>query len=327
MEGPQSKEFDTAVYFSANDAILPWARAFLASLRETSPGLPVVLIPFNDQCESLLSLQRVFDFQVYTDPSFADLEELGERYEVGHTPHGRYWFRRYAAFWGVAKTFIYLDARQVVLADLQPYLESFAESTYDLVHFDTAIGQVYEPGPHRESLLVDRRGRGFNSGRWFSKRGAVTREDLIRLGYESLRIRHELNPRNTDQAFINYVADHLPMQTAHVADLFAEVARSAWARRTGSAFRDRSGIWRVWDHGGLDHLKQLLILHWAGIRDTPTMPHRAIYRKFRDQTVSSTERLLNISIDSLRWPWLAALEKTRTNRQINQAYKWLRGQR
>lgn len=114
------------VYFSANDAVYDWAIAFLNSFREFNPDLRLLLIPFNEECDRLLKLQDTYNFEIYTDPSFERLEAIGKAFELGHTPTGPYWFRRYAAFWGPCDRFMYLDARQVVLADLKPTIQALA---------------------------------------------------------------------------------------------------------------------------------------------------------------------------------------------------------
>ena len=80
--------------------VYDWAIAFLNSYRTFNPDLRLILIPFNDQCDRLLKLQDTYNFEIYTDPSFERLEAIGKAFELGHTPTGPYWFRRYAAYWG-----------------------------------------------------------------------------------------------------------------------------------------------------------------------------------------------------------------------------------
>lgn len=307
----------TGAYFSASDGVLPWAEAFLKSFREHNPTLSLFLIPFGGKSDELLRLSDQYQFEVFEDPSFADLEALGDRYELGHTPHGKYWFRRYAAFWGPLERFWYLDVRQLILADLSSSLTLLDD--FDLIHYDTAINQVYEPGPHRNELLGERRGRGFNSGRWLARRGAFTLDELLVLGEKSLQIRDQLNPRNTDQAFINYCCDHKPLRMAHLAELDGEMASNGWARAHPEVYRDGSD-WRVWDHGGLDHKKNLLLLHWAGIPESPVMPHRWLFRRFGGKGGAASRRALEWLKDSFAWPALALVVAMRRHRRINRIF-------
>ena len=183
------------VYFSANDHVLPWALAFLKSFRVLHPQTPLYLIPFNDEVENLLGLARRYNFKVFEDPeSFSRLEAIGDAFELGHsTGLGRYWFRRYAAFWGPLEEFLYLDVRQVVLGNLNPFINAPSSYNLDLVHYDVAVDQVYEPSPMLTGFLQQARGRGFNSGRWASRKGIFTLEDFEKLGAEAVAKRDQLN--------------------------------------------------------------------------------------------------------------------------------------
>lgn len=111
---------------------------------------------------------------VYEHPeAFARLEAIGASLELGRTPHGPRWFRRYAAFCGEAPLadFIYLDARTLVLSDLTELIAAPRTCGFDVMFTDSEVGQVYEPGPLRTGFLRAGRGRGFNSGRWAGRRG------------------------------------------------------------------------------------------------------------------------------------------------------------
>lgn len=253
------------VYFSANDAVYDWAIAFLNSFRTFNPDLRLLLIPFNDACDRLLTQQDTYTFELYTDPAFERLEAIGQAFELGHTPTGPYWFRRYAAFWGPCDRFMYLDARQVVLADLRPVIQALDDYDFDLLHFDCALDQVYEPGEFRRSLLRQGKARGFLSGLWAARKGLFGIESLEHLAESALQVREHLNARNTDQAFINYCCDMQPVRYGHVAEVLGDLCQNAWARQSGQVYRE-GHHYRLWDYGGLDHRKQVILLHWAGLQ-------------------------------------------------------------
>ncbi|WP_099237316.1 hypothetical protein [Synechococcus sp. BDU 130192] len=267
------------VYFSANDVVYDWAIAFLNSYRTFNPDLRLILIPFNDECDRLLKLQDTYNFEIYEDPSFARLEAIGQAFELGHTPTGPYWFRRYAAFWGKCDRFMYLDARQVVLADLKPVIQALGDYNFDLLHFDCAINQVYEPGELRRELLRQGKARGFNSGRWASQKSLFTLEEFERFANDALKVREQLNPRNTDQAFINYCCDMKPVRYGHVAEVLGGICQNSWARQSGYIYKSQNSYF-VWDYGGLDHKKRVLIIHWAGFSLNAIMPQRKFFNKF-----------------------------------------------
>jgi hypothetical protein len=268
------------VYFSANDKVYNWVIAFLNSFRAFNPDLRLILIPFNEDCDLLLQLRSQYNFEVYIDPSFARLEAIGKDFELGHTPTGHYWFRRYAAFWGDLDRFMYLDARQVVLADLTPLITALDEFNFEFLYYDCAINQVYEAGEFLQQLLRQGKGRGFNSGRWASRKGLFSLEVFEQLANEALKSRNQLNPRNTDQAFINYCCDMKPVVYGHFAEVIGGICQNSWARQSGDIYQE-NGKYYLWDYGGLDHKKQLVLLHWAGYQLSDPIPHRDLLLLFR----------------------------------------------
>lgn len=271
---------DLGVYFSANDVVYDWAIAFLNSFRTFNPNLRLLLIPFNDQCDKLLNLQSTYDFEIYTDPSFERLEAIGKAFELGHTPTGPYWFRRYAAFWGPCDRFMYLDARQVVLADLRPIIQALDDHDFELLHFDCVIHQVYEPGELRRELLRQGRAKGFNSGRWAARKRLFTLELFEAFAVDALKVRDQLNPRNTDQAFINYCCDIKPVRYGHVAEVLGDICQSSWARQSGRIYRENNRYY-LWDYGGINHKHQILLIHWAGYQQKFLYPRKILFLSFR----------------------------------------------
>ncbi len=300
------------IYFSANDAVYDWTYAFLSSLRGSNPDLIVYLIPFDGQCDRLLALRERFRFEVYEAPEgFERLEEIGQALELGHSTYGPHWFRRYAAFLGPLDAFIYLDARQLVLGSLQPFFDGLAQGL-DFVYYDTALVQVYEPGPIRTELLKDGRARGFLSGLWASRKGLFTLEEFETVVNELVQVREQMNPRNTDQFFINYCCDRKQVSYAQIADLAGDLCQAGWAGQPGEPYRDKEGTWRLWDYGGLDHRKKLMLLHWAGYPLESWIPHFKLLERYGLQ-MSLLEKLKGCGKGLIR--------KLKANRAINQ---WLK---
>jgi len=294
------------VYFSANNTVYDWTIAFLNSFRTFNPDLRLILIPFNSECDRLLKLKDIYNFEVYNDLSFERLEAIGQSLELGHTPTGPYWFRRYAAFWGPCDHFAYLDARQLILCKLEPIIHALEIYNFELLHFDCAIDQVYESGKLRRELLKNGRARGFNSGRWAARKGLFTLEELESFGRSALDVRESLNSRNTDQAFINYCCDLKPVRYGHVGEVLGGICHTSWARTTGKIYKE-DGKYYLWDYGGLHHKNQFLLLHWAGYSLNSLMPNYFLFLRFllRDRSflfqvyvycVSNLRDFLNIRL-------------------------------
>ncbi len=308
------------VYFSANDAVYDWAIAFLNSYRRFNPDLPLYLIPFDEDCDRLLDVQSEYDFKIYTDPAFERLEAIGEAFELGHSPGvGPHWFRRYAAFWGPLDEFLYLDARQIVLAELESFVAAPRKYGFEFMHYDCALDQVYEPGPFRHEMLRRNRGRGFLSGFWASRKNLFNIEEFEKLAEEALRIRDQLNPRNTDQAFINFCCDVKPVQYGHFAETMGGICQQAWANQTGSVY-EQDGAYYLWSYGKLNHKKRLVLLHWAGISEGPTMPERKWFSRWRYARSTTFHQLSSWMVNMIGYPVAVARDRVKSQRNINQYY-------
>ncbi|XOV91155.1 MAG: hypothetical protein ACFHWX_13190 [Bacteroidota bacterium] len=293
------------VYFSASDQVLNWTLAFLKSFRLYNPELPLVWIPFNEDCDKTAELSKEYQFETFRDLSFGDMQALGQAYDLGHSSHGQYWFRRYTAFWGPLDHFIYLDARQVLLADLSPVFDLLQTDQYDFLYYDIAPDQVYTPGPLRKEFIQKKGARSFLSGFWGSRKGLFGKEEMLSLGYESMHHRDQLNPRNTDQAFINYCVDSKPgLKTGHIAELLGGYIHKGWANQRGRVYPKGKNYY-LWDYRGLDHRKKVLFLHWAGFHWDDALPQSHILNKFSPPSVSTRlKRIINRmkrKVKSLFW--------------------------
>ncbi|WP_375471066.1 hypothetical protein, partial [uncultured Nostoc sp.] len=229
----------------------------------------------------------------------------------------------YASFWGPLDYFMYLDARQIVLADIKPFIEAVESLGFDFLHYDCAIDQVYEQGTFRQELLRERRGRGFNSGRWASRKGLFSIEEFEQLAESALKIRNQLNPRNTDQAFINYCCDMKPLCYGHFAEVIGGICQNGWARQSGSIF-ENNGKYFLWSYGSLDHKKQVIILHWAGYKLNSLMPSRNLFDKFYLKRQPILKYYISYLYTILDYSWRNPWEILRKNRSINSTYHFFK---
>lgn len=279
------------LYVLANDKVATWFSAFLRSFRTYNPDLSFCLIPFNEQAEECTRLAFQYGGDVHAPAGrFEELEYIGRKLVLGESTHGAHWFRRFAAFDGPFEDFAYLDCRMAVLADITPFIQSPHQFSVPLVHYDTAIDQVYNDGPTRRSLCRQGLGHGFLSGMWASHSGLFSFSEMETVAQNLVGLRAEMNTRNADQFFLNYLCDSRGIRTCHYADLDARFAHTAWANDRGSIYQDEEGVWRKWDFGGLQHRKRMMFLHWAGIHLTPSMPQFHIHRRFRPSQPCVTQR-------------------------------------
>ena len=144
------------------------------------------------------------------------------------------------------------------------------------------------------------------------------------LAEEALKIRDQLNPRNTDQAFINYCCDVKPVQYGHFAEVMGTICQEGWANQPGSVYEQNGGYY-LWNYGGLNHKKRLFLLHWAGISRTSTMPERDLFVHFQHGQSFSLRYLRARVRDFGVYPIRKGWEALRAHRHVNQLYHSILG--
>jgi hypothetical protein len=268
------------VYVLANDAVAEWLIALFRSIRLHMPEANVRVIPFDERIDGLERLKCEMEFEFLEHESFDWLVEIGRRLEIGRTELGPNWFRRFAAFLGGKGPFLYLDARVLVLSDLLAGFDAVEAGSVDFIHFGGDANQSFGQGQVRARLSAAGRCFGLNSGMWISRAGLFSRQDMERAADFCEANREQMNPRNTDQFFLNVLCAHSNARVVNFADLESDFGRDPWAFSHRKVFRQGNDT-RVWDHGGVSHCRRLPLVHWAGIRMSSSMPLRSLWTQYR----------------------------------------------
>lgn len=269
-----------AVYVLANDTVHEWFVALLRSIRRHMPRAKVRLIPFDSQIEKLRKLMSEFNFEVFEHESFPWLVEIGAKLELGRTPLGPNWFKRFGAFFGPDEVFAYIDARTLVLSDLEVAFDAVGLGSVDFVHFGGDPNQVFENGQVRRKFAAVGRCFGLNSGRWVSRSGLFSEEAMLAAAEFCMANRVQMNPRNTDQFFLNVLCAQSTARVVNFADLAGDFERDPWAFAHPRAYT-KNGEVRVWAHGAMSHGKRLPLVHWAGVKLSSAMPLRRLWTDYR----------------------------------------------
>jgi hypothetical protein len=314
---PADARQPSGIYVLANDAMQAWTKSFVASLRHYNPSLPLCLIPFDDDCSRVATLVETAGGTVLDRPDvFRRLERMGETLELGFAPYGKHWFRRFAVFDGPYDRFMYLDTRVVVLGPLQPIIDEVVADVCDVVHFDRMINEVYRDGPLRRRFVLAGRGRGFNSGSWASRAGLFTMGQMETATTTLSERRDQMNPRNTDQFFLNFLCDDHAVPAAQFADLHEDYTHVCWAGAGGAIYEDAAGAWRRWQFRSAEHRRRLPFVHWGGYRLSPSMPQYHLFARFQSSRYGLGRRVS----DWLRGLPGRCLATLRGNRWFNTLY-------
>jgi hypothetical protein len=268
------------IYCLANDLVLEWALALLESLREFAPGLPLLVIPYDERQEELARRLSAAGHCHFEHPEVEALHRLGRRFYPDDEFAAR-GFRKLAAFSGPFERFFLLDSDVVALAPLAELVAAVERRDPDLVHFDTDPDQVYRPGPLRDALVATGRGRGFNAGLLVGRRGLLDAARMTETLADLPADWPQLLVPNAEQPFLNLYADRHGLSLAAAHELVGDACSTCWP---AVGRLERAGaVWRLRDSGRWDEGWRFLFAHWAGHRLSPAMPNRAVWESFRQR--------------------------------------------
>lgn len=265
---------ETAIYITTMREDYYLVKALVASIEAHLPDPRILIIPDDDYRDESMCGYPVFR---PTDPRVLALDG---------------YYKKMRLFWGPAERFIHMDADQLVLRDLAPYVERVASRSRPFLLYNRHSGardKIQQEGEtaHRSEFL-DRTGEidwlerfdpairwqslpMINSGEFAASRDAIDHDDFLDTYARARRFYadHGLGVMNhsrrpgpfmADQGFFSYyMAKRCPLVAVEILyDLYG------WSGRSEDIVRFRPD-----DHS--DPLSWVLI-HWAGCLRPGPMP-------------------------------------------------------
>jgi|HubBroStandDraft_2_1064218.scaffolds.fasta_scaffold53930_2 hypothetical protein len=240
------------IYFIANDATRELAIAFLNSVRTFEPLMPVCVIPYNDDCEQVLTLQSTYDFAVWKD--YAALrwcDGISERFHG--TTLGQY--RKLAMWDGPFEQFVYIDADSVLLSGLDVIFGLLKDHDIVAASSDIPANRMFV---WKDSLPAE---PGFDSayaastGVLVSKQGLFTPAEIERCVETALPFAEHMELLCAEQAFLNYIFVTSGKRYSSILQAAREKNRRDIPQH----------VWSGRFQGDLLNTPDpVLIIHWAG---------------------------------------------------------------
>jgi len=284
---------ERAVYFLGNDRVLNFGIAAFESLRRTNPDLPAYLLPFNDELTKTRELAVRYNFQIIEDPALKVLHQTAEEFwDEKHRDHAM--LKKFFAFFGPAKLFLYADCDVVFLEDLGPLFDKFEQANLQFLSFEPSSDYVYKRGPLREKLERDAITRGFNAGVFIARNGSTTLPDVQEFFSVHKAIRSEFHDTR-DQAMLNYFVDYHRWRHQNLAELDPSYSESNNARQRPLRPNPHGPGWLLDQPFSPLNGKRLPMLHWNGLKLPTVLPNMRHFLRFRLAPLNRWQRFTYIT--------------------------------
>jgi hypothetical protein len=243
-------------YFLADDGVLDWTLAMLASLRRYEPQLPVIWVPFGGRDEKLKSRLAHYQVAPWEDEELLGAwDAIGERF-FPEASVGARLFRKMATLGGPLERFVFIDSDVILRRSLTWVFERFEASGAQLAFYDDGLADVYRDERLRQSMVEEHGSRGWNTGFWAGRIGALTPQIALSHIDAALAVHTGFAPTG-EQPFFNFLLDHSAVRVASLREMSGTDPEPSLL--VGRA--------RVTD-------REPPALHWAGYgKPTLTMPH------------------------------------------------------
>lgn len=280
------------IYITANDRVIDQAIALLNSIRCYDDETPIVLIPYDDNYQTIAPILRD-RFGVTLYPNLELVDRLSEKL---HQIFGNKFFarpnqfRKQACWFGDFNEFLYIDTDIVVfekIIDRLSYLTDYDFLCYDYQH-NGGITNIFTSKVIEDKIFTEHELEDiFNGGWWASKKHLIS-ENLLYKTFAECAAHPEyfdFSQKTSDQPIINYTI-------LKSVDRRFNLVRSPggcpgnWA---GSPHFIREGNKLIDPKIG----QILPYLHWAGIRIEPGCPYWEIWEHYRYLHDPKPERFLN----------------------------------
>ncbi len=283
---PTAENCRRGAYFLANDHVADLALAFLNSFRSYNPDLALCLIPFDDDIDTLLSLQSRFGFTVW-----ADRHSLVRCDEISHRIHGFVagHYRKLAMWDGPFGEFAYIDTDTVVMANLSftfPLLKQYAFITS---HSDIPDIQrfVWKETAQLAGHLSERQiAFSANTGFIVSKAGEIRLASVASGLDKALQLRPCMELTSMEQPLLNYLIvtsgrPYTSLRQLNRENPWAHFPEERWAGGPVGLVRNGQVVYPP-------HPRVLLV-HWAGHwrnSDRQEIPHYELWRYYHGLEVA-----------------------------------------
>ncbi|MGH6878872.1 MAG: hypothetical protein ACREHV_16050 [Rhizomicrobium sp.] len=243
----------------ANDKVLPWLLPFLESYSATNAGIPLHLIPFDDNVASTRRAAELYG-AIWVNDDMAELDALARRLYPFFPQHRRR-LRKLQALALPLDQVIYLDVDTILFRDFRTVFGRLRPRETDFIIASASENYVYNR-KRAEHAFLD----GvtlFNDGFFLTSRHILSLADFERIAAADGALFHSVRKRGMlfAQPLVNFVVHRLGLKVRALADCVPNASNESFYKAEGVRMAGNGPL--DWQGG------EIYFAHWAGAVGLP----------------------------------------------------------
>ena len=243
----------------ANDKVLHWLLPFLESYRATNDGIPLYLIPFDDNVAATRRAAELYG-AIWVKDDTSEVDALA-RHLYPLFPHHRRRLRKLQALALPLDRVIYLDVDIILFRSFREVFRALSPGDTEFVIASSSDDYVYNKKRDQHAFLDGV--TLFNDGFFLTSRRILSLADFERIVAADENLFHSVRKRGMlfAQPLVNFVVHRLGLKVRALADCVP--------RASNESFYKAEGV-TLTENGPLDWQgREIYFAHWAGAISTP----------------------------------------------------------
>lgn len=252
------------IYFISNNQMFELTLAFLNSLRLHNPDIPLCLIPYNNEYDTIKSLSKTYKFDIFNDHSIlAICDEISKKF------HGRIMgsYRKLAIWHGNYEEFIYIDIDTIILDSLNFAFKILGDFTFLTSNSNTSgsLKWTWKSTIFENKILSKEQiNYATNTGFIASRKNAISIDCMLKKSKEAWEIREHMELSCQEQPFLNYLMvtsgeSYSSLHALANKGVYKNIMIEAWAGIKGGKIVRNKIYFHYYG------ITPIFLVHWAGI--------------------------------------------------------------
>jgi hypothetical protein len=245
----------------ANDKMIDWLLPFLESYHETNAGLPLYLIPYDDNMALTRHAAEVYGVtMVESEP--VEVDRLSHELYPGVFNSHRRRLRKLQALALALDEVAYVDVDVILFRDLRPVFGRLESGKREFIVASPSFEYVYNEKKANYPFLRD--ALLFNDGFWVTSNQYLMLDHFIETMREDAKLFHEVRKRGQlfAQPLVNFVTHRRGLAITLLPHCVERASHESFYQAPGITFSDGKPL----DPDG----KEIYFCHWAGATALPS---------------------------------------------------------